>query len=46
MIDLEYQRRLKDDLIVCENALLNYPKKEKMIKRLMKDLNKKLEGLK
>ena len=46
MIDLEYKKRLEEDLIICERALLNYPNREKKIKSLMRFLNKKLEGLK
>ena len=39
----EYKEKLKADLILLENALLNYPNKEKKIKSLMRYLNKKLD---
>ena len=44
--DAEYKERIKADLVVCENALLNYPERAKKINSLMRYLNKKLEGLK
>ena len=45
MTDAEYKERVKADLVICENALLNYPSRAKKIKTLMRFLNKKLEGL-
>jgi hypothetical protein len=45
MDNTEYKKRLQEDLIFCERALLNYPNKEKKIKHLINFLNKRLEGL-
>ena len=42
----EYKKILQDDLIICERALLSFPNKEKKIKSLMRNLNKKLVLLK
>jgi len=46
LTDEEYKQRIKEDLNLCERALLNYPHKAKKINHLINFLNKKLEGLK
>jgi len=43
--DDEYKKVLESDLIILENALLNYPEKAKKIKPLIAYLNKNLARL-
>ena len=41
----EYKKHLESDLIICENALLNYPDRAKTIKPLISHLKKTLKEL-